>query len=106
MVLEPPVAVGQPPVMDNPAMEFAPDRLIIMYEEGIGKEPLVKAIEEFKAEIIYDYSLIPGMAIKLPEGSDFDAAIKYFKQVKGVVSVEKDRIYRLTDPVKPKVEVL
>ena len=85
--------------------EYAPDRLIIMYDEIIGKEPLLKALKDYNAEIIYDYDIIPGMAIKIPEGSDIKEAIKFFKSVKGVVSVERDRIIRLTDPVKPKVEI-
>ena len=90
----------------HPIQEFAPDRLIIMYDEEIGKAPLEKAIQAYKAEVIYDYSIIPAMAIKLPEGSDIKAAIQYFKQVKGVVSVERDRIYRLTDPVRPGLEIM
>ena len=99
-ILEPPIYVE-----DAPGQEFAPDRLIIMYDEAVGKDPLVKAIQAYPAEILYDYKLVPGMAIKLPEGSDLKEAIRYFKQVKGVVSVERDRIYHLTDPVRPKLEV-
>lgn len=95
----------QIPWEDAPGQEFAPDRLIILYDEAVGKDPLVKAIRAYKAEILYDYNLIPGMAIRLPEGSDLKAAIAFFKQVKGVVSVERDRIYRLTDPVRPKTEI-
>ena len=34
--------------------DYAPDRLIIMYAEDIGKEPLIKAIQKYKAEILYD----------------------------------------------------
>ncbi len=86
--------------------DYAPDRLIIMYSEDVGKEPLMKAVKEYNAEIIYDYSIIPGMAIKIPDGSDIKEAISYFRAVKGVVSVERDRIIRLTDPVKPKLEVM
>ena len=86
--------------------DYAPDRLIIMYAEDIGKEPLIKAIQKYKAEILYDYSIIPGMAIRIPDGANLDDAIKYFKRVKGVVSVEKDHIIRLTDPVRPKLETM
>jgi hypothetical protein len=46
------------------------------------------------------------MAIKIPDGSDIKEAISYFRAVKGVVSVERDRIIRLTDPVKPKLEAM
>ena len=84
--------------------DYAPDRLIIMYSEEVGKGPLLKAIQDYNAEILYDYAIIPGMAIKIPEGSDINDAILYFRAVKGVVSVERDRIIRLTDPVKPKLE--
>lgn len=85
---------------------YAPDRLLIMYDEKIGKEPLLAAIKEYNAEILYDYSIIPGMAIKIPEGADIHEAMAYFKKVKGVVSVERDQIIRLTDPVQPRIEVM
>ena len=92
--------------VDERFQEYAPDRLIIMYAEDIGKEPLLEAVRKYKAEILYDYSIIPGMAIKIPEGTNLEDAIKYFKRVKGVVSVEKDHIIRLTDPVRPKLETM
>ena len=85
---------------------YSPDRLIIMYDPEVGKDPLEKAIAEYKAEILYDYNLIPGFAIRLPEGSDILKAIDYFRRVEGVVSVERDRIIRLTDPVRPRLEVM
>ena len=77
-----------------------------MYDTEIGKEPLQNAVKQYGAEIIYDYSIIPGMAIRIPEGKDIHEAIEYFKKVKGVVSVERDRIYHLTDPVKAHLEVM
>ena len=97
-------AVVQPAI--DQEVNVAPDRLIIMYDETVGKEPLRKAIDAYDAEIIYDYKIIPGMAIRIPEGGDIKDAIKYFKQVKGVVSVERDHIYQLPDPVRPKEEIM
>lgn len=92
------------PIEDNP--EFVSmTNLIIMYDEEVGKEPLLAAIKDYKAEIIYDYNIIPGIAIKIPQGADIHAAIKYFKKVKGVTAVERDHIYHLTDPVQPKLEL-
>ena len=99
--LEPQIIIDEDRFQD-----YAPDRLIIMYDEKTGKEPLLKALKDYNAEIIYDYDIIPGMAVKIPEGSDIREAIKFFKAVKGVVSVERDRIIRLTDPVKPKLEIM
>ena len=83
---------------------YSPYTLLIMYDEQVGKEPLLKAVEEYGAKLKYDYSIIPGIAITIPEGTDIHKAIAFFKRVEGVVSVERDRIYRLTDPVKPRLE--
>ena len=99
--LEPQIIIDEDRFQD-----YAPDRLIIMYDEKTGKEPLLKALKDYNAEIIYDYDIVPGMAVKIPEGSDIKDAIKYFRAVKGVVSVERDRIIRLTDPIKPKLEIM
>lgn len=85
-------------------IEYAPSTLIIMVDAEVGKEPLRKAIEKYGATIIYDYSIIPGMAIRIPDDKTLEEAIVYFKKVRGVVSVERDRITRLTDPVRPKLE--
>lgn len=80
--------------------------LIIMYDSEIGKEYLLKAVKEYGAELLYDYSIIPGIAIKIPEGTDILKAIAFFADVKGVTAVERDHIYHLDDPVKPELEVL
>ena len=89
----------------DPLAEYSPNVLIIMYDTEIGKEPLAAAVRQYGAEIIYDYSIIPGMAIRIPEGRTLEEAIAFFKKVDGVLTVEKDRIYHLTDPVVPEVEV-
>lgn len=86
-------------------LEYSPNTLIIMVSEDVGKEPLYKAIKDYGAMLKYDYSIIPGVAILIPEGTTLEQGIAYFKKVKGVVSVNKDRITRLTDPVRPRLEV-
>lgn len=93
-------------VTTEPEGEYSPNTLIIMYDEAVGKEPLLEAIETYGAEVKYDYSLIPGMAIRIPDGKDIHDAITFFRKVRGVTSVERDRIIRLTDPVKPRLEVM
>lgn len=80
--------------------------LIIMYDKEIGKEHLLQAVKEYRAELLYDYSIIPGIAIKIPEGTDIQKAIAFFADVKGVTAVERDHIYHLIEPVKPKLEVM
>lgn len=99
------VAVESISMEDNP--EFVSmTNLIISYDAEIGKEPLLAAVNDYKAEILYDYSIITAIAIKIPEGTDIHDAIAYFKKVRGVTAVERDHIYHLTDPVKPKLEVM
>ena len=94
-------------IIDIPEFEeFTPSTLIIMYDVEVGKEPLATAIKGYWAEIIYDYSIIHGMAIRIPNESDINKAVDYFKSVKGVVSVDRDRIHHLTDPVEPYLEVM
>ena len=85
--------------------EHSPDVFLIMYDAKIGKEPLLEAIKEYKCEIIYDYGTINGMALKKPEDKTLEETMQYFKKVKGVTNVEYDHIIRLTDPVKPKLEI-
>jgi hypothetical protein len=83
-------------------MEYSPTNLIIMYDAEIGKDPLLEAIQEIHAEIIYDYHIITGMAIRKPDTMTLEATKAYFEQVKGVLSVEHDHIIHLDDPVRPK----
>ena len=82
--------------------EHSPNVFLVMYDKEIGKEPLLKAIKEYGVEIIYDYGMISGMALKKPENKTLEETMKHFKQVKGVTNVEYDHIIRLTDPVKPR----
>ena len=66
--------------------------LIIMYNPSSGKQALLKAVADHQATIVYEYNILNGMAIRLPAGTDMNQAIKDFRQVLGVVSVEKDTI--------------
>ena len=108
--LDPPATVPDKPISTIPehqpisGMDYSPTNLIIMYDAEIGKEPLLEAIQEIHAEIIYDYKIITGMAIRKPETMSLEATKAYFEKVKGVTSVAYDHIYRLDDPVKPKLE--
>ena len=85
--------------------EHSPNVFLVMYDEKVGKEPLQKAINEYKCEIVYDYGIINGMALKKPEDKTLEETMQYFKGIKGVTTVEYDHIIRLTDPVKPRLEV-
>jgi uncharacterized membrane protein YsdA (DUF1294 family) len=84
--------------------EHSPNVFLVMYDEKVGKEHLQKAIKEYKCEIVYDYGMINGMALKKPEDKTLEDTMQYFRGVKGVLTVEYDHIIRLTDPVKPRLE--
>ena len=85
--------------------EHSPNVFLVMYDKEIGKEPLQKAIEEYKCEVIYNYNIINGMALKKPKDKTLEETMQFFKNVKGVTNVEYDHIIRLTDPVKPRLEI-
>ncbi|MDE6151920.1 MAG: DUF1294 domain-containing protein, partial [Prevotella sp.] len=87
------------------AVEHSPSVFLLMYDKEIGKGPLLEAVGTYRAEIVCDYDIIPGMAIRKPADSTLEEAMEYFRKVKGVVSVEYNHIYRLTDPVKPGMEL-
>ena len=57
----------------------------------------------YGAKIIYEYSIISGIAIKVP--GNIIQAIAFFANIKGVTAVARDHIDHLPVPVKPKLEV-
>lgn len=85
--------------------EHSPDVFLVMYDAETGKEPLLKAIKDYGCEVVYDYKIINGMALKKPRSKSLEATMQHFRQVKGVLTVEYDHITRLTDPVEPRLEV-
>ena len=93
------------PISHEYTPEHSPIVFLVMYDAEVGKGPLLKAIKEYKVEIIYDYNIIKGMALKKPNDKTLEEAMQYFKTVKGVTHVEYDHVYRLTDPVKPRLEI-
>ena len=93
------------PIENVSVADHSPDVFLVMYDVEIGKEPLLKAIKDYKVEIIYDYRMMSGMALKKPDDKTLEETMAFFRKVKGVVSVEYDHVYHLTDPVKPKLEI-
>ena len=84
--------------------EHSPNVFLVMYDEKVGNTPLQKAIKAYGCEVIYDYNIINGMALKKPDDKTLEETMQYFKGVKGVLTVEYDHIIRLTDPIKPRLE--
>lgn len=84
--------------------EHSPNVFLVMYDEKVDKAPLQKAVKAYKCEVIYDYNIINGMALKKPDDKTLEETMQYFKGVKGVLTVEYDHVIRLTDPIKPRLE--
>ncbi len=76
-----------------------------MYDAKTGKEPLLQAIKKYGCEIIYDYKNFNGMAIRKPKDKSIEDTMQHFRKIKGVLSVNYDYVYHLTDSVKPKSEL-
>ena len=89
----------------QPIQEHSPNVFLVMYDAEIGKQYLLEAIKEYGADIKYDYKIINGMAIEKPKNKTLEETMQYFKEVKGVTTVEYDHIIRLTDPVKPRIKI-
>ena len=75
--------------------QYSPSTLIIFYDSEIGKEPLLKAIADYKATVIYDLKTMCSITIKIPEGTKIEDAIECFNKVKGVLQVNRDSINQL-----------
>ncbi|AUI66332.1 MULTISPECIES: hypothetical protein [Glaesserella] len=69
--------------------------LIIFYDQRVGKQPLIKAIQRYQAETVYEYENMNGFAIRIPKGKNIEHAEAFFKEVEGVLSVERDQIMQL-----------
>lgn len=74
---------------------YSPSTLIIMYDGPRGKKSLLKAVKKYGARLMYDYTMVNGIAIELPKGRDVHEARAWFQKVKGVVGVNYDYIYQL-----------
>jgi len=91
-----PIAPDTTGMAPNPEDElFAPHTLIIHYDTETGKEPLLQAVKDYDAELIYDYRMINAIAIRVPDSVDIHDAIRHFQQVKGVLQVSRDRKVQL-----------
>ena len=73
----------------------SPDTLIIFYDVTIGKEPLLAAIAQFNATIIYDLNIMKSIVIRIPDETKMDEAIQFFNGVEGVLQVNRDHINEL-----------
>lgn len=90
------VPIAMPDSIATPAEQFSPNTLIISYSNVADNHSiLLRAVAERGAQLIYDYNIINAIAIRIADGSIIDTEIAYYKQVDGVIAVERDRIMHL-----------
>lgn len=78
------------------AKESVPNQnLIICYEPKTGNKDLLHAAKKYGSEVLYVYKNINGIAVSVPKNKNLPDAIKYYENVKGVLSVTKDEQLRL-----------
>ena len=77
---------------------FSPNTLIISFDKEVGNAPLLEAIREYGAELVFDYGKANSVAIRKPEAKTIEETIVFFKKVKGVTHVDRDRILKVPKP--------
>lgn len=66
--------------------------LIIFYDGQTGPAPLMQAVKDYGATLIYEYRTFRGIVIRPPQNVPLQDATAHFEQVKGVLAVNQDQI--------------
>ena len=94
-----PAATAAPSALSTQPEQQAADRvLIVLYDPAVGAEPLLQAVREMQAELVYRYTNINGIAARIPPQQEMAQAIRRLERVPGVLQVRRDQIMRLQNP--------
>ena len=66
--------------------------LIIYYDPATGKGELLEAAKKYGSKVLYEYKNFNIIAVSVPQKRTTAKAIRFYKKVKGVLSVTEDRI--------------
>lgn len=69
--------------------------LIIFHNTATGNRPLLAAVRQYGAELVYRYETLSGIAIRVPPGKNMQQAVEYFSRVPGVLQVSRDQVVHL-----------
>lgn len=71
--------------------------LIIMYDgtRQDSVQQVLVAAEQYGAEVLYQLNVVKAIALRMPEGQDVDQAMAHFRQLPGVLSVERDQVMQV-----------
>lgn len=73
----------------------SPSTLIIFYDGNKVQKRLLKAAKKIGAEVVYTYRSFNAIAIRKPDDWTLNATKEYFENMKGVLQVNYDHIYKL-----------
>lgn len=83
-------------VYEQPAgTRYSKNTLMVFYDPHIGKESLKHALKKLNCEVLYEYRLSCGFAIKVPDGKSLRKTAKRLTKVHGVTYVTRDQIQKL-----------
>lgn len=72
---------------NNNQTSYSNNTLVIFFKDAF-KPMVVSAVEQRQAEIIYDYNLMNGFAIRLSSNDNVSQAVQELSKVTGVISVK------------------
>ena len=93
-----PAAIATPSMPGAQPEQAATRVLIVLYDPAVGAEPLLQAVREMQAELVYRYTNINGIAARIPPQQDMAQAIRRLERVPGVLQVQRDQIMQLQNP--------
>ncbi len=89
--------LAPPLVSTTDSITYSPRLLIVMFDSAIGKLPLLKRARLMRCEVVYEYDVLNGVALKVPDDMPIEKAMEKLRKVKGVLSVERDRVLHLDE---------
>ena len=93
-----PAATAAPSALSAQPEQAANRVLIVLYDPAVGAEPLLQAVREMQAELVYRYTNINGIAARIPPQQEMEQTIRRLERVPGVLQVQRDQIMQLQNP--------
>ncbi len=93
-----PATTAAPSALSAQPEQAANRVLIVLYDPAVGAEPLLQAVREIQAELVYRYTNINGIAARIPPQQDMAQAIRRLERVPGVLQVQRDQVMQLQNP--------
>ena len=92
---------------DENGMEYSASTLIVYLRSGTDEETAESIAAAHGLQVVYHYSILSGMAVKTESprsAKQLDTLIAALEKEDAVVSVSRDYVTRLDDPVMPGAE--